>query len=390
MQPTEHCCGAVIPEQNCGAVCCMKSCTPNDTTRELKNKETGIDVTIPRVTQEKGLLQSTYEYQVVVVSNLPYFKSPKHKENDVVQFMVKKKFSVFEDLWLKIYEKYPATVLPPLPKKTLLVNDKVATDRRAGLERFLSFLACTPKICTSSLLLEFLGVNAIKAGKFTKEGLKGEGGTGENEAEKGDTENIPSDTGKSGLFGDDDEDEDDEDLFDQKDTEDVSEILQSTTDIDVETRLFDYPVLGGDNEEGENFFLESESKEDELNPALDEQEDNSELLNVQDDLDNLFLDQSKTDKTSDVSRNSQVKPKPALRPKPDTKTPKELDNPKPAIHPKPKVSSKPTLKPKPVLKQLSADAQNEAVSDIGDLDTDDIMKYILKAEETEEETDLFS
>lgn len=56
--------------------------------RELKNKETGIDVTIPRVTQEKGLLQSTYEYQVVVVSNLPYFKSPKHKENDVVQFMV--------------------------------------------------------------------------------------------------------------------------------------------------------------------------------------------------------------------------------------------------------------------------------------------------------------
>lgn len=107
-------------------------------------------------------------------------------------------------------------------------------------------------------------------------------------------------------------------------------------------------------------------------------------------MDNLFLDQSKTDKTSDVSRNSQVKPKPALRPKPDTKTPKELDNPKPAIHPKPKVSSKPTLKPKPVLKQLSADAQNEAVSDIGDLDTDDIMKYILKAEETEEETDLFS
>jgi hypothetical protein len=56
--------------------------------RELKNKDTGIDITIPRVTEEKGLLQSTYEYQVVVVSNLPYFKSPKHKENDVVQFMV--------------------------------------------------------------------------------------------------------------------------------------------------------------------------------------------------------------------------------------------------------------------------------------------------------------
>lgn len=56
--------------------------------REIKNKHTGIDVTIPRFTQEKGLLQSTYEYQVVVVSNLPYFKSPKHKESDTVQFMV--------------------------------------------------------------------------------------------------------------------------------------------------------------------------------------------------------------------------------------------------------------------------------------------------------------
>lgn len=56
--------------------------------REIKNKHTGIDITIPRFTQEKGLLQSTYEYQVVVVSNLPYFKSPKHKESDTVQFMV--------------------------------------------------------------------------------------------------------------------------------------------------------------------------------------------------------------------------------------------------------------------------------------------------------------
>lgn len=56
--------------------------------REIKNKHTGIDITIPRFTQEKGLLQSTYKYQVVVVSNLPYFKSPKHKESDTVQFMV--------------------------------------------------------------------------------------------------------------------------------------------------------------------------------------------------------------------------------------------------------------------------------------------------------------
>jgi hypothetical protein len=42
------------------------------------------------------------------------------------------------------------------------------------------------------------------------------------------------------------------------------------------------------------------------------------------------------------------------------------------------------------MKQSPAQTKNEAVSGIGDLDTDDIMKYIQNAEETEEEADLFS
>ena len=56
--------------------------------RELKNKETGIDISIPVYKEIKGLLNSSWEFYVVVVSCLPYFKSPKHKDTDVVQFMV--------------------------------------------------------------------------------------------------------------------------------------------------------------------------------------------------------------------------------------------------------------------------------------------------------------
>lgn len=54
----------------------------------MKNKDTGIDLTVPTFKHIPGLLSSTYIYQVVAVSNLTFFKSPKHKESDTVQFMV--------------------------------------------------------------------------------------------------------------------------------------------------------------------------------------------------------------------------------------------------------------------------------------------------------------
>ena len=57
--------------------------------RELKNKDTGIDLSIPSYREVKGMLGSSYEYQVMVVSNLQYFKTAKHKESDNVQFVVR-------------------------------------------------------------------------------------------------------------------------------------------------------------------------------------------------------------------------------------------------------------------------------------------------------------
>ena len=56
--------------------------------REVKNKSTGIDLFIASHKEIPGLLSSTIEYHVVVVSTLPFFKGPKHRESDTVQFMV--------------------------------------------------------------------------------------------------------------------------------------------------------------------------------------------------------------------------------------------------------------------------------------------------------------
>lgn len=357
------------------------------TVREIKNKHTGIDITIPRFTQEKGLLQSTYEYQVVVVSNLPYFKSPKHKESDTVQFMVKKKYSDFEDLWSKLFEKYHSLVLPPLPKKALLVNDKVATERRSGLEKFLTFLASSPKVCSSSLLLEFLGVNAIKAGKYTQEGLKHEASTGGDQGEENnDRESLTEGGSKSGLF--DEEDEDTEDLFNEEQEEEPEIVTEMTARhvTSSDTKLFDYPVISGDVGDEEDFFQEKEEQiQDPISTTPGQGEDNSDLLSVQDDLDELFLDQSKSKR--DDNNGSPIKSKPALKPRPSKSLSKVPPTTKPDVQPKPKHGTKPDLKPKPSSKHSE---QDETVSSAADLDTDDIMKYIQNAEETQDDVDLFA
>ncbi|XP_013391060.1 HCLS1-binding protein 3 [Lingula anatina] len=57
------------------------------TVRELKNKDMGLDLSVPTHKVIPGLIRSTVEYHVVVVSELHFFKSPKHRETDVVQYM---------------------------------------------------------------------------------------------------------------------------------------------------------------------------------------------------------------------------------------------------------------------------------------------------------------
>ena len=56
---------------------------------ELKNRATGIDIYVPQHEDVQGPLGGSVVYNVIVVTRLFYFKMPgKHKESDVVQFMV--------------------------------------------------------------------------------------------------------------------------------------------------------------------------------------------------------------------------------------------------------------------------------------------------------------
>lgn len=61
--------------------------------RQLKNKDTGLDLIVSSYRETKGLMSSTVYYQVVLVSNLACFKTPSHKESDVVQYSVSYKES---------------------------------------------------------------------------------------------------------------------------------------------------------------------------------------------------------------------------------------------------------------------------------------------------------
>lgn len=109
---------------------------------------------------------------------------------------------------------------------------------------------------------------------------------------------------------------------------------------------------------------------------------------VEDDLDELFLDQPKS--KHDVNNGSPIKSKPALKPRPAKSLSEVPPTTKPDLQPKPKHGTKPDLKPKPTSKHSDVQEQAEAHSSAADLDTDDIMKYIQNAEETQDDVDLFA
>ena len=56
--------------------------------RQVKNTETGVDLSVTSYKEVKGLVGSQFLYQVMVVSNLPCFKLAKHRDTDTVQFTV--------------------------------------------------------------------------------------------------------------------------------------------------------------------------------------------------------------------------------------------------------------------------------------------------------------
>ncbi|ESO83197.1 hypothetical protein LOTGIDRAFT_236788 [Lottia gigantea] len=365
------------------------------TVRELKNKESGLDISIPNYKEIPGLLGGTVEYNVVVVSNLFYFKSPKHKESDVVQFMISKKYGELEDFYKRLNDKFSGTAFPPLPKKAFLMSETVIRERRASLEHFLKFIAVVPKIVTSPLFLEFLGVNALKAGKVKSGDEKAEKEKNETETEETEQEDKPGD-----VF---DEEEGDQELFAEEEQEDEELFKGSSSQSrDTEqTPMYEEPDLGGgiDEDEGQDLFLPEAVVKSEVKLTTSaEDTEYSELLRIEDDLEELLQLKPKksVEKQTEIPEKTRPIPvprklKPQTPSKPSIPTKPKPDSARPAL---PDKKPKPTLpsKPKPTAKE-----DNSAVTDSNipkdnvetDLSNDDIMKYITENSSADADLELF-
>ncbi|XP_043836099.1 HCLS1-binding protein 3 [Dromiciops gliroides] len=126
--------------------------------RQVQNTHTGLDLSVPTYQEVRGKMMSGHvEYQIVVVTWLPAFKSAKHRADDIVQFMVSKKYSEIEEFYQKLTSRYPQAALPLLPRKILFVGESDIRERRAMFNDIMRQIAKDGELATSPELLEFLG-----------------------------------------------------------------------------------------------------------------------------------------------------------------------------------------------------------------------------------------
>ncbi|XP_048791030.1 HCLS1-binding protein 3 isoform X1 [Lagopus muta] len=131
------------------------------TTRQIQNAHTGLDLSVPEYQEVRGKMMSGHvEYHIVVVTRLAAFKSAKHKPEDVVQFMVSKKYSEIEELYHRLSARYPHASLPLLPRKVLFVGESDIYERRAMFNDIMKFISKDEDLATSPELLEFLGTKS--------------------------------------------------------------------------------------------------------------------------------------------------------------------------------------------------------------------------------------
>uniref|UniRef100_K9J0G8 HCLS1-binding protein 3 n=1 Tax=Desmodus rotundus TaxID=9430 RepID=K9J0G8_DESRO len=131
------------------------------TSRRVQNVHTGLDLTVPQHQEVRGKMMSGHvEYQILVVTRLAAFKSAKHRPEDVVQFLVSKKYSEIEEFYQKLSGRYPAASLPPLPRKVLFVGESDIRERRAVFSEILRCIAKDAELASSPELLEFLGTKS--------------------------------------------------------------------------------------------------------------------------------------------------------------------------------------------------------------------------------------
>ncbi|XP_044301065.1 HCLS1-binding protein 3 isoform X4 [Varanus komodoensis] len=129
--------------------------------RPLQNTHTGIDLSVPEYQEIRGKMMSGHvEYNIVVVTQLPAFKSAKHKPEDVIQFMVSKKYSEIEEFYQRLAMRHPQSALPLLPRKVLFVGESDIRERRVIFNEIMRAIAKDEDLAASPELLEFLGTRS--------------------------------------------------------------------------------------------------------------------------------------------------------------------------------------------------------------------------------------
>ncbi|KPP56517.1 hypothetical protein Z043_125855, partial [Scleropages formosus] len=147
--------------------------------RPLQNESTGIDLQVPLYREIRGSMMTGHvEYQIVVVTRLAAFKSPKHRPGDIVQLLVSKKYSEMDEFYCKLAARYPTIPLPAMPRKALFVGESDIRERRAAFDELLKFISKNPTLASCPELLEFLGnvplTSSRRPGNVARE-ARGEG-----------------------------------------------------------------------------------------------------------------------------------------------------------------------------------------------------------------------
>nr|XP_013800471.1 PREDICTED: HCLS1-binding protein 3-like [Apteryx mantelli mantelli] len=139
---------------------------------QIQNTHTGLDLSVPEHQEIRGKMMSGHvEYHIVVVTRLAAFKSAKHKPEDVVQFMVSKKYSEIEELYHRLAARYPQASLPLLPRKVLFVGESDICERRAMFNDIMKSISKDEDLATSPELLEFLGTKSTSVIDFKSKNI---------------------------------------------------------------------------------------------------------------------------------------------------------------------------------------------------------------------------
>ncbi|XP_065897742.1 HCLS1-binding protein 3-like [Dysidea avara] len=245
------------------------------TKRELKNVSTGIDLTVPSYESASKPKEIKF-YHVVAISRLVHFKQAEHSPEDVVQFMVRKQYSDFEQLQTNLLENHPELTLPALPRWNIwFLSEDDIEDRRVSFDSLLKKLSRDAYFATCPAMLDFLGVDQLSDRKYyiAREKFL--------QSKKKEAKTISPDR-------------DINDLFDEDEPEQLNEEILPTTSAPIESifkssnsKMTAAAYKIPEDTSHPSLMIPNEGNETTGSGTIPV-EDNSELLTVDDSLDDLL------------------------------------------------------------------------------------------------------